>query len=438
MIKFNTFKSGIAPLGIALAALMTATSASATEGYFQNGFGARNKALAGAGVADSRDATALAINPAGIVGLMRQYNSSISLFAPIRGYSASGTAFVAPGHHKSTNNLFAIPNSAYVQPLGPDSAWGFSLSGNGGLNTTYRNVTNTSASCPGASGVFCSHGTGVDLNQALIAVGYARQFGAFKFGFSPILAAQKFRANGLKPFGGISSDASNLSDQGSSISFGGGFKVGVEFALSQAVRFGASFQSRMWMSKFGRYSGLFAQSGNFDIPANLQAGVAIDVTPDLTFMVDYKHIFYSTVKSISNSSVFGGTPLGANGGPGFGWKDIDIIKIGAEWRASERLTLRMGYSYNTSPLRGRDVTFNILAPATVQHHITGGGAYKINANNEVELALMFAPKVRVSGPEFTPGGQTPGSRIRIEMYQLEATVGWKYYFNAPPPAVVKE
>ncbi|WP_457817321.1 hypothetical protein, partial [Staphylococcus aureus] len=49
-----------------LALCASAPAVWATDGYFQDGLGARNKALAGAGVADSRDATAAALNPAGI------------------------------------------------------------------------------------------------------------------------------------------------------------------------------------------------------------------------------------------------------------------------------------------------------------------------------------------------------------------------------------
>ena len=48
------------------AATLMATSAMATDGMFGNGTGARNKALAGAGVADQNDATAMSINPAGL------------------------------------------------------------------------------------------------------------------------------------------------------------------------------------------------------------------------------------------------------------------------------------------------------------------------------------------------------------------------------------
>ena len=51
---------------------------------------------------------------------------------------------------------------------------------------------------------------------------------------------------------------------------------------------------------------------------------------------------------------------------------LDIAKVGAEYRGFNRLTLRLGYSYNNSPISSRDVTLNILAPA-----VTKQSAYNI-------------------------------------------------------------
>ena len=61
----NTLFAGAAISAFALG--LGIEAANATEGYFQNGIGARHKAFAGAGVADSRDATATTNNPAGLV-----------------------------------------------------------------------------------------------------------------------------------------------------------------------------------------------------------------------------------------------------------------------------------------------------------------------------------------------------------------------------------
>ena len=56
------------------------------------------------------------------------------------------------------------------------------------------------------------------------------------------------------------------------------------------------------MQDFDKYAGLFAEQGGFDIPPTLQAGIAFDLTPNLTLLADYRHIWFGSVKSIANPS----------------------------------------------------------------------------------------------------------------------------------------
>jgi long-chain fatty acid transport protein len=410
----------------------------ATEGYFQHGYGARQSALAGAGVADSRDAMTLSLNPAGLVDVGRQFQFGASLFVPLRDYTASGTGLVAPGSFDSNSNYFVVPNIAYSSPIDADSAWGIALFGNGGMNTTWPNMAN--ANCGGGRGVYCGGKAGVDLMQAFLTLGYARRFGNVSFGVSPVLAIQRFKAWGLAGFAGLSSDPANLTNNSYDYSYGGGVRAGMQWNLAPNFRLGLSGQSPMWMTKFDKYAGLFAEGGDFDIPGNVTAGVAWDAMPNLTLMLDYKRIFYGSVASISNP----GTPLlpgslGTANGPGFGWHDVDIIKFGVEWRASPTWTLRAGYAHNTNPIRSGNVTFNILAPGVVTDHFTVGAAYKATPNSTFELAAAYTPTHRISGPEVTPLGPTPGSNIEIAMHQFQFTVGWTYTFDTPtaPPLIRK-
>ena len=418
------------------AAWLAGSAAQATEGYFQYGYGARQSGLGGAGVADLRDAMALSLNPAGLVDVNRQLQMGIALFLPYRSYTATGTTFVAPGSYDSGDNIFPVPNMAYSSPIDADSTWGLAVFGNGGMNTNWPNMTNTSAGCGGGIGVFCDGSKlHVDLMQAFIALGYARRFGAFSVGVSPVAAIQRIRVQGLGAFAGVSSDASNLTSGDYSYAYGGGLRLGAQWKVMPNFRVGFSGQTPIWMTKFKKYAGLFAEGGGFDIPANLTAGVAWDVMPNFTVMVDYKHIFYGSVASIANPMSSPGL-LGASNGPGFGWRDIDIVKIGAEWRATPKWTFRVGYAHNTNPITSPDVTFNILAPGVVTDHITGGFAYKATPQSTLEFAAAYVPSHSVSGLEKTgapPFTSTAGSNIELEMHQVQFTLGYTYNFAPPKP-----
>jgi long-chain fatty acid transport protein len=420
-------------LTLKIAACVTVISiagggAQATDGYFQYGYGARQGGLGGAGVADSRDAMSLSLNPAGLVDVDHQLQAGAALFAPFRGYTGTGTGFVAPGTIDSSSNYFVVPNIAYSKPIDLDSAWGVAMFGNGGMNTTYKNVTNTTG-CPGG-GVFCAGDAGVDLIQAFISAGYARRFGAFSVGVAPVAAIQRIKVDGLGAFAASSSDAANLTDRGYDWSYGGGVRGGLQWNVTNNVRLGFSAQSKMWMTKFSKYSGLFAEQGSFDIPANLTAGIAIDVMPNFTWMVDYKRIFYSQIASIGDSSaITGAGVLGTSNGPGFGWSDVSVIKIGAEWRYSPTWTFRTGYSHNTNPISSSDVTLNIIAPGVVTDHITAGFSYKMTKNTTFDFAAAYVPRSSVSGSVPATSG---GGTVELEMNQYQFTAGLTYQFDTAP------
>ena len=235
--------AGILTCAIAL------SSASATEGYFQNGYGARQKALAGAGAADSRDATAAALNPAGLVHVGTEASIAASLFSPHREIESPALG----GTVESSSNYFVVPNLAASYRFAPNpfvDAVGFTVYGNGGMNTDWPSYPNF------GFGIFGGGKLGVDLQQALISLAFAKQLGPVAVGVAPILARQQFKARGLGAFGIPPTDTD--------VSWGGGVRGGVELSLSPSLRIGVAATSRTWMQDFDKYSGLFAEQGGFD------------------------------------------------------------------------------------------------------------------------------------------------------------------------------
>ena len=421
-----------AAIGLAASVLLPAAAWS-TEGYFQLGFSPIQNAQGGAGVANSEDAMAMALNPAGIVGLDEQFQLGVALFMPYRGYTATSTGFIAPGAGgsgtvDSSENLFVMPNMAYVRPIDAQSAVGIVLYGNGGMNTTYNGISN--AACGGAgAGIYCGGNAGVDLMQAFISVDYARRMGNFSFGIAPTMAIQRFRAKGLGAFTSYSSDPTNMTDRGYDYSAGGGLRGGVQYDLTPQFRLALSGQTKMWMSKFSRYSGLFADHGNFDIPASVTAGIAYDMTPQITLMADYQRVFYSGVDAVANSST-AQAAYGSSGGPGFGWHDVNVYKFGVSYRLNPQWTLRAGYAYSDNPVQTSDVMFNILAPGVVQHHFTVGASYKVSEQSTIDAAFVYAPEVRTTGALANgnpPSGQGGGT-VELHMHQFLGQLGWTYHF----------
>jgi len=419
--------------------LAAAPSALAADGFFLIGYGARQKALAGAGVADSRDAMALSVNPAGIVGLERQFQSGMTAAIGDRGYSTAGlTRVVAPGDVRSGRPLFPIPNSGYVHPIDADSAWSFVSYANGGLNTAYS-FGNFKAPL---GGPFGGGFAGADLQQSFMSLGYARRFatgiGSISIGVAPTIAVQMINIQGLKLFSPYSSNMYKLSDMAYDWSGGGGLRVGLEWRITDQLRLAVAGATPMFMTKFGKYAGLIVNGGSFDIPASLQAGLAYDLLPNLTIMADWRHIFYSAVPALGNPAnpVTIGS-LGTANGPGFDWKDTNSAAFGVEWRATDDLTLRSGYHYSTSPLRARSVLVNVLAPVLHKHHIGGGLNYRVTNNSSIDFATVYVFKNSFTGVEALPqsarlpfGGVNPAASITLFTRAVEFTLGYNYKYDA--------
>jgi len=414
---------GVSALGLIAALAFGTTTAQATEGYFQTGYGTIQKAQAGAGIANPEDAMTLSVNPAGLTSVGNQFNMAFTLFSPRRDVTVTGPGFLPGGKTTSDSNYFLMPNMAYARQIDSQSAWGVALFGNGGMNTNYGPVANP-ACPPGGSGVFCGGRAGVNLEQMFMTIGYARNFGDMSVGIQPIFAMQKFRAMGVGAFAPFSISPGNLSNRDNDYAYGAGVRVGVQWKLQPGFRVGLTATTPIWSTKFDKYKGLFADGGSFDIPGTVSAGLAFDATKDLTLMLDWRHIFYSQVGAVGNSSAVP-LPFGAPGGPGFGWSDIDAVSIAAAYKATKDLTLRAGYSHNTNPISGNNVMLNILAPGLVTDHLSAGASYTLTPNSGIEFAVGYVPRHSVSG--VTPalfGGQN----VRLSMEQYEASIGYTYRF----------
>ena len=229
-------------------------------------------------------------------------------------------------------------------------------------------------------------------------------------------------------FSGFSSDPANLTGNKKSTATGFGFKVGYQGQFGKMIRFGASYQSKINMSEFDEYKGLFAEQGDFDVPANWQAGIAVMPCEALTILLDVQQILYSGVNAIANPmdvvnnspALPNGSPnpnfkpLGDNDGWGFGWEDMTIVKFGLMYNLPEAWTLYGGYSYGKQPIPESEVMFNILAPAVVEHHITLGLSKTINEFARTYDCIYVCTKRKCCWTKSAGSTKSANYRIKYE------------------------
>lgn len=410
---------GLRQVALAAALAVTGSAAWATNGYFSAGYGMKAKGMGGASVAVSDDIFTGANNPAASAFAGNRYEVGADIFMPERGMSRAfnGTTVAATD---SDRKAFLIPEFAINKAVSDKIGVGLTVYGNGGMNTDYpTNVLNGQGHL------------GQNLMQLVVAPTVAYKVADdHSFGVSPLLVHQRFKAYGLQGFGGMSSAPAQLTDNGTATSNGLGVRLGYMGKLTDRLTVGASYSPKINMTRFKSYQGLFAGQGDFDIPENYTLGLAFQVTPAVQVALDYQRINYSGVPSVGQPSA-SMAPLGASNGPGFGWHDIDVWKLGVQWKLNPTWTLRAGYNRGQNPIASSDVTFNILAPGVVTDHVTLGGTMQLDKSSELTFSYMHAQYKSVSGVSlfdaFPPPNGTGGAGlIRETIGMKQNSIGVQY------------
>lgn len=422
--------SGIKKLLVAaagtVAALAVAAPAYATNGYFLIGCGAKSRAMGGAAVAFPQDSLVPFVNPAGEAFVGTRFDAGLELFNPKRSAWVPGL----PGGKnpvESGATLFALPNMGAAVAVSDRLSAGFAACANGGMNTTYHQnffalSTNT------------QHQTlGVNFAQMQILPTIAYKITPNQaVGITPVFAIQTFRAFGIGDFNAFnfSSDPAALSNNGNDWSYGGGLKIGwMGRFFDGRLALGASATSELFMTKFNKYAGLFADHGNFDVPPTFTVGFAVKPIDRLTVAFDWQRIFYNQIQSVHNPGPQTLTPpppsrkLGEPDGLGFGWQSINAYKLGLHYKYNEKLTLLAGTDYSQNPVPDSQVLFNTLAPGIVQWHWTAGVIYHINPAMEVTATVVRA--LRHDQVAFNPA---TGNNIRLSLQEtsVEASFGMRF------------
>jgi long-chain fatty acid transport protein len=480
------------------AALTAPASALATNGYFTHGWGTKAKAMAGATTALPQDTLVTATNPAGMGFIGTSLDLGVAFFSPSdRGYEANSDfavdpdtgfpagPFVTPGRYVSDRDWFLVPSFGYNRVLNDRMTIGIALFGNGGMNTRYKDrpVWENFAAAPDqvavgpfpappgtikgpppfgllftptnppmpvtAPGLPPEQGnanpggvltattpTGVNLEQLFIEIPFTYKLNeAHVLGIAPVFAVQSFEAEGLQPFRAASQHFDKVTNNDRDWSYGFGLHLGWVGRINDQLSLGASYRTRTWMTEFDEYKGLFAEEGDFDIPAMLNLGVAFKPVRNLTLALDWQHIFYGDIDAIANSNNVDIAPcfqnptldfcLGGDDGLGFGWDDMDVFKVGALWDYSDKWSFRGGVSYASDFAPSGQALFNVMAPATIKWHFTLGATYRHSASDEFSLSLAYMPEEELKGRNENITGSQTGS---VFMEQKEIELSWTHRF----------
>lgn len=410
----------------------------AQTGHVLNGVGPTDQSWSGAGMAAPRDGlAALHWNPASITTFdASQLDASLQLMVPTTDLTSSiepgamgpgAPPIRLSGTTASDTGPFPIPAVGFVyRPAESRSSFGLSAIGVGGFGVNYAASEPTS---PDGNPILFPQSAGgfgaVESSFALFQVSptYAYAFSDhFALGFAPTVNVGILE---VSPFPAAPPDLSGYPQGPSATAFGIGVQVGAHYDTGTGLRAGASVKSPQFFQDFEFESGDRTFAYNLDYPMILSAGVAYDGIDRLTVVGDVRYIDFEHTDGFQAATF---DAMGAV--TGFGWESIWVVALGVEIEVTDRVPLRLGYAYNQNPIQDGVAFYNVASPAIVQHHISGGGSYRLTDRVTASVAVQYAPRNEVTSEMQSPlvlqatgHSNVPGTSVTSELSTVTAVAG---------------
>ncbi len=402
-------------------ALLSSNASYATNGMFMIGAGAKARSMGGVGITMHHDVFTTTANPATMTQIEgNRFDIGADIFtAPVTSTMGAGANKLT---EESKPDFMTIGQGIYMMPaLGAtwnkgDLSYGFTMVPIGGGGSRY---TTNLFNCANGTPKNCDDELGVNLMIMNINPTVAMKLDEQNsIGATLIIGFQVFNASGLTEFTTFTANGNSdkLTNQGEDYAYGAGVRLGwLGNFMQNKLVLGAAYTSQTYMSRFNKYSELFAEQGKLNTPGNVGIGASYKINDDITVAMDINYIMYEDVKAIGNKgpNLPGNPPfpvskkvnaLGNDEGLGFGWENQTVFKVGAIYEYNPTWTLRAGWNYGKSPIDEKtDILFSMVAPAIVQNHLTMGATWKMKKDMELSFSYVHAFEFEQKGPTYING-----------------------------------
>ncbi|MDP3359982.1 MAG: outer membrane protein transport protein [Lutibacter sp.] len=436
-----------------LAVLLLTTSVFAQAGHIMQGVGSVNMSMGGAATAQPLDISgALQWNPAAIsVFDSKIINFDIGAFFSTPELSSSAGPY--SGITKDDRGVSPMPALAYVYGKeGSKHTFGMSAFGISGFGVTFpENMTNP-ISAPQSMGGF-GH---IESDYMLLQVGLTWAYEItenFSIGIQPTInyAALELAPNPISPpsfpvnMGGTGKGYPT-SDKASAIGYGAQF--GLFYSSPEGIKIGASYKTAQKFSdlefKNTYLDGSPAPDVDFtmDYPAIISFGLGYSIG-DIDLALDFRQVDYENTDGfaekgwqIAESGPMTGYPTGAV--KGFGWKNIQILSAGLQYKGFEKFPLRVGYTYSSNPIDSELAFFSIPATAVIKNAFQFGFSHPFNENFTINGVYHYGTSGdKTEGPMLSPLAISPtnpygavsGTKVGYEMTTSMVMLGLTYTFS---------
>jgi long-chain fatty acid transport protein len=218
------------------------------------------------------------------------------------------------------------------------------------------------------------------------------------------------------------------------IATGFGGQIGIFYQNEEGFKLGASYKTKQQFSDFkfeNTYLDNSSSENSFkmNFPAVYSLGVGYSNSKlDLAF--DFRQVEYSKTEGFEE---YGWSTTGAV--KGFGWSDMQMLSLGAQYKGIKKLPLRVGYTYNTNPIKPELAFFSASATAVIQNAYQFGFGYEFSEKLTLNSVYHNAKSDgSTGGPIYNPrlAGQTnplgavPNSNVSYKMDTSMIMLGISY------------
>jgi long-chain fatty acid transport protein len=426
---------------VALSLVLAPLQVRATDGHFLHGVGAVNSALGGIGVASNASLLgSFFSNPAGLASFAgTNLEMGFEMMRPERTVSSSFGAM--SGSTTSASDFTPIPAFGFSTAINDRVVIGLAGLGIGGFGVNYAAdpANPILAPRPNGFGQVYSNFQLMKVAPAVawtagenLRIGIAANIDWSSLAVDPMPIAAPDYDPGPDATPGTPDDRSFYpSAAAADGAFGFGVQAGLQYDVTPKLTIGLAYSSPQVFQDFEfesvhanpnlpDYNTARTFSFRMDAPAVYGAGIAYSPSDRLHYGLDAKYMTYGSTEGFQKK---GYNPDGSV--RGFGWEDILVVAVGAQFRASERVTLRGGYRYAGNPIPDEQSMFNIPAPAIVQHHITGGLGFAIREGVELNLGAYAALENSIEGQMYRPSA-VPGTSVRNSMSETSVLIGFTF------------
>ena len=424
----------ILPLFVALVGVIVSFPTFVSgQGIIIPQIGAVNRSMGGAGTAAPLDAiTAVYWNPAAMADMKcSELSAGVDLLFPILDTDSS-IAGLAAGSSSAEPGALPLPQIGWVHKI-PNSRFTFGLGviAAAGVKTNYpASATNPlflpQSNQPGVPGGLGQIYTDAQFLQVLPSISYIVN-DRLSFGFGPTLTLGQVVVDPFILDAPDDADGSGVprypSGRGAKFHYGGGVQLSLFYKLTSTTNLGLLVKSPQWLEEINNQGqnevGLpRVVSKNFDLPMVISMGFSTQPTQRMLLAADLRYVDHK------NTDGFGGSGFNPDGSlAGLGFGNSYGLATGLQYIWSQRLTLRGGYTYTSSPLSDSEALLGVAAPLFYQHSFAGGGSINLNDWTAFHFAYNYIPQNELNGPILTPAGAIPGSNVSTSVSVHGGSIG---------------